>query len=335
MLPVIHIHIGTTLPAYFWDTVAQTRRFHSGPIFLVIPECDVQHPNVKILHCVAFAWTSFTGHVLHAKLEQISLLHNYGGDGFWHYALQRLLILEICMQKQGIERCIHIENDVVLYCDPSTLEGVLHRLYAGSVAVTPLGPSEGCTASFMYVDRLDALNFVNLQMVQLLQRDERSLRRELTTPMVHEMMLLGIIQRDHPDKLAVFPVTSATPALVPWLPRSAKPVFRPLMRLIDWLFPRTIRWLPKSGLNAHCEEFGMVFDAASYGQFMGGTPHGGGPGTTFVHHWVGPDLRSGRYTIEWDTDAQGRRCPFLCSPTEGRWKLANLHIHTKKIKDFV
>lgn len=51
MQTIVQIHIGPSLPGYFGDTVRQTRRFHAGPLVLVVSQQLLGHADVCIHEC--------------------------------------------------------------------------------------------------------------------------------------------------------------------------------------------------------------------------------------------------------------------------------------------
>ena len=73
-------------------------------------------------------------------------------------------------------------------------------------------------------------------------------------------------------------------------------------------------------------------DAATHGQFIGGEdPKNGKRGPGFVN--LSCEFRTDQFTYQWDSD-EGRRFPYILH--EGKqWKIWNLHIHSKRLGDFV
>jgi len=265
------------------------------------------------------------------------LTAQYGASGFWHYAMLRLFVLESVMERLSIEACLHLENDVLIYGSPQSMSGLLAANYFGRCAVLPLGPSSGCTAALMYVGARKALTDLCSEMLIWLARDERDIMSVLRSDMVNEMVLLGLVRLERPDLLGVLPVSPFPPNCLPTLPRRFKPWARPFLRLVDALAPKKMNHVPLESLGSNLEVFGYLFDPAFWGQYVGGTPHGEGPGFSASHHWLGNDLRLGRYQIRWTTDTEGRRVPHVTAPNDGsgEWPLFNLHIHSKKMSDFV
>ncbi len=95
--------------------------------------------------------------------EQLS---SFGLGGFWRYACERFFVLEEHMRRTGLERCLHIESDVLLYLAPGDFDAWLRARYAGAVAVCPLTESED-TAAAMYVGSLAGLAALNDALLEL------------------------------------------------------------------------------------------------------------------------------------------------------------------------
>jgi hypothetical protein len=338
VLPVVHIHLGPTLPSYYWKTVRQTRRFHSGPIYCVLPPEGIGVSELEEFDAHGIPNTRWNGAPAVRRLRAVSWLNRlYGADGFWHYTLERLFVLAALMRDEGLSRILHLENDVTIYFDPAKMAETMERCFGEQCAATPSGPSEGCTAAVLYAGSGHALEAICEEIIALLPLGERKLRAVLPSGMVNESILLGIVQRRNPDLVRSFPIAPTSPVHPAINPRLWARPAAPLLRLLDRMAPRVVNELPPHALSNCLDEFGALFDGSSWGQFAGGTPHGHGPGTAFRHQWIGPDLLSGRYVLDWRTGDAGRRLPFVVDRSNGgrEWKLNNLHIHCKRIEDFV
>lgn len=72
----------------------------------------------------------------------------------------------------------------------------------------------------------------------------------------------------------------------------------------------------------------MVFDAGSYGQYLGGTNNEHGPGWYGEHHYVGRLIKNGLLNVY-----MKNKKPYVKKDNVER-PLFNLHIHSKNLKDF-
>ena len=89
-----------------------------------------------------------------------------------------------------------------------------------------------------------------------------------------------------------------------------------------------LKYLPLFPEDDLSKMLGGIFDSASWGQYVGGTPHGHKPGVKFAHHYLG--MKPNHYSVEWES---GHKIPYVkCSV---KCKLYNLHIHSKELEKYV
>lgn len=338
-MAIVHIHIGADLPSYFGDTVTQSRKFYEGTIYLVIPRKYCNSKYFEELNCSCIPCEDFEEIPKIKKLKSVSFLNKYGTDDFWHVTMQRLFVLEELMIRENLSDILHLENDVTIYFDPSLYFPVFQQIYKNAVAVTPLGPSEGCTAAVLYVHDVAALSKVTSRMIELLEEGETAIiKRVPRSVMVHEMMLLGIIQSESPQVVKTFPVLPHSAIDSPVQPRRVKPILRLLARTLDRICPQTFLPPTTFELNNYISDFKGIFDPASLGQYLGGmpSPHKSGPGVIHRNHWIAPDLLAKRYEIIWKKDGLGRKLPFIKEMFNEKkeWRIFSLHIHCKDIVKF-
>jgi hypothetical protein len=211
-----------------------------------------------------------------------------GLDGFWRYACERFFVLEAVMRATGIERCLHLENDNLLFVAPAELEPWLSATFGASIAVCPLTADED-TAAAMYVGSLAALSRFNAALLELVRMRPRKLLRTHGGRMANEMRMLHVLR-------VGMGLCEALPTTLSHAVETAAP---------------------------------FVFDPASYGQYLDGTP--GNPGESYVTdvHEVGRELLAGRCELI--------REPLAMAPhvrhtgLEMQLPLVNLHIHSKRL----
>jgi hypothetical protein len=88
-------------------------------------------------------------------------------------------------------------------------------------------------------------------------------------------------------------------------------------------------------LRAWCENpaFPCIFDAMAHGQYLGGqdprNPGAAGP-------YINPDaeFRADQFLYGWKAD-RGRRFPVVMDSRGKEWRLVNLHIHSKRLENFI
>jgi hypothetical protein len=80
--------------------------------------------------------------------------------------------------------------------------------------------------------------------------------------------------------------------------------------------------------------FPYVFDAAAHGQYLGGEdPRNGPRGPGFVNEDA--EFRTDQFVYTWRKDAAERLYPLLIDKDGREWPIANLHIHSKRLQDFI
>lgn len=109
------------------------------------------------------------------------------------------------------------------------------------------------------------------------------------------------------------------------------------MVLIDLIGKHTtgvIGYLPTLPFKPADDNFKIlesVFDGASYGQYLGGTNNGNDPGWAGQHHYVGRELLNQNIKVIFD---KSNKKPLI--KYQGNTiTIENLHIHSKKLSQFI
>ena len=106
------------------------------------------------------------------------------------------------------------------------------------------------------------------------------------------------------------------------------------MILIDLIYENTkniIDYLPILPFGKGSDNFdllGILFDGASYGQYIGGTNNGDGKGWTGRHHYTGCAIQDNNIQVIFD------KVPSIVFNNK-KIPIANLHIHSKKLTDYI
>jgi len=83
-------------------------------------------------------------------------------------------------------------------------------------------------------------------------------------------------------------------------------------------------------------DMGCVFDGSAYGQYLGGVDpafHAENTEPGFVNPDC--DFRADQFEYVWMTDEAGRRYPTIADKNGRPWKIMNLHIHCKRLQNFI
>jgi hypothetical protein len=297
---LVYIHLGNdTFPEYIFNNLKQARRFYDGNIFVVVPYKVKQENSLRLYNygCSITIAEDLKDHPKNVLFEQSSFDYLLT-DGYWKYALQRFFYLEAVTEMFSLTNVVHVENDVIIYRNLFELEAPLEKLYPKAVAVNPVGPKDGAGA-FIYSHSLEGLSRLNDLHIESVKRGVEALKEDLGLDFITDMGFFRWFHDVHPN-------------IVQYLP----------------LFP-------EGDFSENSTALDSIFDGASWGQYIGGTPSQG-PGVMFEHHWVGQALRASKYQTTWKTDLKGRRIPYVVSKATGKEiRLGNLHIHCKRIPEFV
>jgi hypothetical protein len=117
-------------------------------------------------------------------------LSGMGLGGFWRYTAERFFVLEQHMRDTGLERCVHIESDNLLYAPPSPW---LESNFGGDVATCPITASED-TAAFMYVGSLAALERFNEALLAMVTMKGSDFLSAHGGEMANEMRMLRVLR---------------------------------------------------------------------------------------------------------------------------------------------
>jgi hypothetical protein len=102
------------------------------------------------------------------------------------------------------------------------------------------------------------------------------------------------------------------------------------MILIDILIRgNKAEYLPLLPQDKYFEVTNCVFDGASYGQYIGGTNNGNASGWYGLNHFIGQLLNQNKIQILFENNQ-----PFVVDNTK-KVKIFNLHIHSKKLSNYV
>lgn len=298
-MDLVYIHIGKKpIPGYFWDSVKQTRRFYDGNIFVILQEKELSDLYYNVIGIKAEDLNSESGNDF-SHLYSFMNNRDKLGD-FWFVTAQRFFLLETFMRKYNKENIIHLEYDNLLYEDLRKYETIFKEQYKNSIAVGQVSNSHS-SAGIMYIDTYKDLEFVNNNILEYLKSYNK--KEELLT----EMVMLKYYSDKFPNRIKYYPI----------IPNSEK-------------------------YSVNIDLFNSIFDPASWGQYVGGfnTPFMGGhknPGKESIikDHIIGKELLDDNVKIVWEYDSKYRKCPFVLDINNHKWKLNNLHIHSKELNKYV
>jgi hypothetical protein len=176
--PTVLIHLGSPPPAYLRICAAQLVAVTGRQPTVVGPGQGAGFRGRKLN--------------LFRKHESLS---GMGLNRFWRYACERIFVLEELMRAVGLDRCLHVESDVLMYLPPDGLMPWLSDAYGSAVAICPLTAIED-TAAVMYVGSLRSLSRLTKALLELVKMGP-SLLDVHGGDMAHEMRMLHILRTEH------------------------------------------------------------------------------------------------------------------------------------------
>ena len=296
-MKIILTHIGLVpLPDYLKTNVRQIRELNKDiEIYLLLNVFN--HNQAQEMLNEFNVNFLFKENYESEKIKNAVRLIGYGENNFWTVSMTRIYYLEECMKIEKLEDIVHFENDVLLYTDLSTIKDKLINTYH-SLAITP-GGFDRIMTGFFFIKNSESLSHMTQFWLDILSKmNRRQIMNTYRVDMVNEMSLLHIYSLSHNDKLEFFPI------------------------------------LPVGKYSKNLDVFNSVFDPASYGQFVGGTPKAAGgapPGFLDNNHHIGNEMIKNRdkYDVIWEDNI-----PYL-KYEDSLYKINNLHIHCKRLDDFV
>jgi hypothetical protein len=273
---VVLIHVGGRVPRFLHDAVCQIEHVSGAAPLVIGPRRAAQLAGPRL-----------------QRFRESEQLARIGLAGFWRFTCERFFVLEDAMRELGIDRCLHLESDNLLYVDPATLEPWLTSTYGREIASCPVTDDED-TGGVLYVGSLAALEAFNERLLELVALGPAGLLARYGGPMGNDMRMLYLLRVE-------FDLARALPTTMAAATRTGAPA---------------------------------VFDPASYGQWVDGTPQTAGVPFAGDHHIVGRAFLAGEIEVGWDAQ---RRAPWVRAitntgvATNPAVALANLHIHSKRL----
>lgn len=196
---------------------------------------------------------------------------------------------------------------VYLYCQKNNVNVFIHLEYDNlifsdfsylqslkpGVYFTKVGEYYS-SAGFIYCNSLQRYEWFIIRLKQLLKKGENSIKQFTPEGFLSEMVLINLIGKHTRDIISYLPSLPYPPA------------------------------------NDNFDDLGVVFDGASYGQYLGGTNNGNPQGWAGKHHYVGQELLSNNIKVFFD---KALKKPFL-SYKDKNIPIHNLHVHSKNLKHF-
>lgn len=303
---VVFIHLGSHIPSYLGDATHQARLFNdeSVRIIVVAEQCAIDELNNSVFaedHVEFVACEKLSKSEAHKLFAHKSSLDRNSREGFWFKATERFFYLEELMRQYDLYDVIHMEYDNMLYVDANELLPILRRYK--NIAAT-FDAEDRCIAGLIYISNPESLHSLVSFLADMASRG------------VFEMQAIALFKRmrsnDDIDHL---------------------PIVMP--EYVDQYGLRSAIGQTTSSPQDYMRyitEFSSIFDAAAWGQFLGGIdPRNGQSVPGFINETCLFD--PSKIECKWELDPKGRKVPYAYMGNKG-YRINNLHIHSKNLKAF-
>lgn len=303
---IVFIHLGSEVPAYLCDATHQARLFNDESVrIIVIAEqraIDVINNPLFVEDHVEFvACEKLIKTESHKLFFQRSSLDRNSREGFWFKATERFFYLDELMQQYDLYDVIHMEYDNMLYVDLADLLPVL-KCYKNIGAT--FDAEDRCIAGLIYIAGPQSLHSLVTFFTEMAARG------------IFEMQAIALFKRMHSaDDIDHLPIVM--------------PEYVAQYGLRSTIGQTTSN--PENYMK-HIREFNSIFDAAAWGQFLGGIdPRNGKSVPGFINETC--LFNPSKIECRWEIDDKGRKVPYAYMGNKG-YRINNLHIHSKNLKAF-
>jgi hypothetical protein len=237
----------------------------------------------------------FENESLIKEFKNISFYEN-DGNPLWRTSMARFFYIESLIKKMNLTDIFHFDNDVMIYDNFNKI--LINKKSSDENIITPTNEFN-LTCGMMYIKDNDAILKLNQKLFEKLKLGVNSIynnypnRGSSIDPfMVNEMTILKIIQEENESLLSLFPI-----------------------------LPTDINF----------NQYNICFDPASWGQHIGGTNCGHGPGWAGEHHYIGREILKNTYKALF----QNGKPEVLDLKLNKKYPIFNLHIHSKNLNTFL
>ena len=302
---LILTHIGENLPHYLNDFLFQFRKINKNyDVVFLTNRVNINNEifitnNIKTYPIEDLTTNRINDFIIkfgNGDVNTINKNIEYGSADYWCVAAIRLFYLYEYMNKMNLNKVFHFENDIMIYEELDSIFNIIksNNLYQDKIAITR-GTNNKIMTGFVYIDNKEVLDHLLEQITNYLINKDNLYTYGIDH--INEMGLLHVYQINNPDKLVNLPI------------------------------------LPKNEMFEEFELFNSIFDPATYGQYLDGTPST--PGESILpDSIIANEINiNNNFKIEFEV-IEGLRFPFIITDI-GKFKINSLHIHSKRLNLFL
>ncbi|MEI6242401.1 MAG: hypothetical protein WCP39_03235 [Chlamydiota bacterium] len=293
---IVFIHIGPEIPLYSKYALQQAHLFNPDCKIYFVCNAKATKPFEIPSYITCISCESLKRSDEHKKFLAKSTLDVSQRKGFWRAASERFFYLHELISQYNLQNVIHLENDVMLYVELKTILPTFEKLYP------TLGGTFDhdlrCIPGIVYISNEKSL----YKLIQYMAHHAKKGRNDMDT--------LSFFQREvGRDSIQNLPIIM-------------KEYVEDHLALNQDIFAQ------------HIQDFGSIFDAAALGQYLGGIdPRNGESKPGFINETC--IFRPSFLKIEWIQDERGRKVPYASYHDGKKFRINNLHIHSKNLSKFL
>ena len=305
---LVFVHLGSSeVPQYATIAVEQARLFNPDcRFYFIVQQSQVASLSRRLARCkvtyVAAETLRKTDH--HNHFLRTSRLDAHWHHGFWKHTTERFFYIEEFMKDYNLVDVFHIENDIMLYVNLQSLLPVFQKHYKGIGITFP--SDHQCVPGFVYIPSADSMKPINQFLANHAREGQddgltlSKCKNTIGRKFIDHLPLIHSEYRQHHEMKNTF---------------GEKPINAALF-------------------SQHIEEFNSLFDAAAFGQYLGGwSPLNSSwnNGKRAKNYWSMFDAE--HVPVEWEHDEHNRKVPYAVFAGK-KYRINNLHIHSKQLEGF-
>jgi hypothetical protein len=300
---IAFVHIGDSLPPYIKTSISQARLFNpEADIYLVVSQKALKNfPSALFSHnLVIVPCETLTRTQEHKDFLQNSSHDSKYRAGFWKATSERFLYLHDLVSCYGLTDLFHLENDVMLYADLGEMLPHFQSCYKGIGAT--FDNDDRCIPGFVYIANSSALASLATHFAMLAHHG------------LNDMQLLAHFKREG-GQIDNLPI-----------------IMNEYVQVTTLQSSKGHTTLNPTAYCKNADRFQSIFDAAAYGQYLGGQdPRNGASKPGFINESSLVNPTELQYI--WLKDAKHRKVPYAQFKTT-KWRINCLHIHSKNLEVF-
>jgi len=296
------VNIGKECPSHIADCIKQLLLFDNSVYFIADSFSDqikelLNNQHLKFVEIMSLVKTEN-----HKVFDKLNKLDAEWRDGFWRFAVERFFIIEDFLKQYQLKDVLHIEHDNLVYFNADRYQFFFKAITKG--IALPADSNVRCIPSLVYI------------------RDEKAIHdfclfynTKCTNKSITDMKAFSLYLNDKKcDALPVLPEIY-----------TKKKMF---------LCSENGHFVFKKHMFSNNQlQLGGIFDAAAFGQYIGGIdPRNDSSDTVgFINETA--VYSPSEFKISWIKQF-GLFAPFISFDGSENIPLLNLHIHSKKLHEF-